>query len=535
MNFFNSQFDANEKLLRKLGPSETIYDYELTNKCHIFVMSMQFDSKVNLFSDIRLIENSCRIWKSKNPLLRTKIVGKNKHSADYFSNERYFLLDNVTSSNLDNIGLYKLKFDQSTPLTEENIYYFLNLLYEREFNNEPFDQTQELLWRLIFVELKQDEITKKFSYCILFNIHHGITDGNNAFSIMAQLLKIIDDTFTGSKLSASSSSTLGVNIVLPSVERLLLKEDLHQRLNKETQSPLDSVTKIPKSFLAPTLNENETLEIDNDATTRNVTFLCVKPIISKSPNWRDNIYGLDLALQRKFTNVTKFKEISIDADTFRKLVIVSKSNQVKLTGCLNLIYLLATHKSYLKYSNENEINFHIYYHLMVNLRSFLNIDAAQMGFFVSVLTCEFKFDSNSDGDHFELFVKKFWQLAKIESDTIHKRLSSNEHIEAAKCDGYQLLKQIKEGKKFVNGGGVHYALSNLGVVTPPKLENICINKYFYQVSMEAERWSSIIFNGICSLNNRLIWGISYNSNLIRDEIIENLSNNIKKICDKLII
>jgi hypothetical protein len=84
-----------------------------------------------------------------------------------------------------------------------------------------------------------------------------------------------------------------------------------------------------------------------------------------------------------------------------------------------------------------------------------------MGFFSSVLSGEFKFDDSDTNENakYVAFIEKFWDYAKLESDNIHRRLQLNEHVDAAKIDGYLLMKQLKEtnGKViFPNGGGVSW-------------------------------------------------------------------------------
>jgi hypothetical protein len=457
-NFKISQFHANEKLLRKLGPAELIYDYELTNKSHMLVSAMKFVTRFDIFSDTRLIETSLHAWKCLHPFLRTKIVNQSKDTrGEYFSGDRWFLVNTEKSTNLDNVGFYKTEYDKDS-VEDNHLDYFSKLLYEREFNNEPFDQSEESLWRLVFIELKSDYKSKDFWYFIIFNVHHGITDARNTFCILSQLLKIFEEILYE---RMSLNAIMPANSVPPSIETLLLKEDLNI-LSKISQSPeIVMQQKIPNSFHAPSLSENETLEIDTDFLKLSIKFTCLKPVLGKAGNWCGHINGYDLVLQNKFINVTKFKEIQIDKVTFNKICVISKSKEIKLTGCLNLIYLLATHKTYMIYSDDKSLNFHIHYHLMVNLRSYFNLDPQQMGFFSSVLSGEFKFDDSDTNENakYLAFIEKFWDYAKLESDNIHRRLQLNEHVEAAKIDGYLLMKQLKEtnGKvTFPNGGGVSW-------------------------------------------------------------------------------
>ena len=237
-NFVISQFRTNEKILRKLGASELIYDYELTNKCHILVASMRFTSKFDFFMDTKLVESSLHAWKLLNPFLRAKIVAQGHRATQqdvFFASDRYFLLSTEKTPGLDNVGFYRAEYDRDA-ITDKQLAFFARLLYEREFNNDPFDQTDELLWRLIFVELKRDHKTKEFSYLLTFNVHHGITDANNVFAILCQLLKIMEDMLFD---KVSLNSITPVNSVLPAIESMLVKEDA--RLLGKILPPLNQV------------------------------------------------------------------------------------------------------------------------------------------------------------------------------------------------------------------------------------------------------------------------------------------------------
>lgn len=169
---------------------------------------------------------------------------------------------------------------------------------------------------------------------------------------------------------------------------------------------------------------------------------------------------------------------------------------------------------------------------MVSLRPHLRKKNSEMGFFASHLDCAFEFDAGLDLDSFDETV--FWLKAKTQSDQLHQRLKTNEHLETVKQDS-KLIDEI-ETKKFTNGGGVHFALSNLGSIdTSTEIDSnqVKIDEFYYQVSLEANRWSSLVFNGVSTLNGRLIWGISYNSRFIRTEIIKFIIERIQIVFQKL--
>lgn len=187
------------------------------------------------------------------------------------------------------------------------------------------------------------------------------------------------------------------------------------------------------------------------------------------------------------------------------------------------------YEAYKKFASLKENCF--YYHEMVSLRPYLGRSNSEMGFYASHLESVFEFNSALDMSSFN--PSEFWRLSKSESDRLHEQLDRNEHVEIVKQDVF-LVKEI-ESAKYANGGGVHFALSNLGPLTPKPPESIELQEFYYQVSLDAYRWSSLIFNGISTLNGKLMWGITYNSRFVRTEIIlfiiECIENLIKRITD----
>ena len=120
-------------------------------------------------------------------------------------------------------------------------------------------------------------------------------------------------------------------------------------------------------------------------------------------------------------------------------------------------------------------------------------------------------------------------MVSSESSRLHRRLLSNEHVENAKSD-FLLYRQLIGGETFPNGGGVDYAMSNVGQLDSVENETnettFKLDEYYYQVSMQENRWSSVIFNGISTLNDRVNWGVTFNSRHIRTDIMEYIIENV---------
>lgn len=225
-------------------------------------------------------------------------------------------------------------------------------------------------------------------------------------------------------------------------------------------------------------------------------------------------------------NYSKFeKKISFIQ---KKLLEKCKSNNLKLTGCLNLISIVGINEAYKKFASPH---YSYYYHLMVSLRPYFQKPNNEMGFCASHIKCEYKFDPLLNLDSFSTV--EFWMNAKTESDKLHEQLRRNEHFEMAEQDAL-LVKEL-ETKQFTNGGGAHFALSNLGPLSSlAHSSSLKVDEFYYQVSLEAHRWSTLLFFGISTLDGKLMWGTTYNSKFIRREIIKFIIENIQIVFQKLI-
>lgn len=176
---------------------------------------------------------------------------------------------------------------------------------------------------------------------------------------------------------------------------------------------------------------------------------------------------------------------------------------------------------------------------MVSLRPHLNISNTQMGYLASHLDCTCSCDASILKLEPATFEEtEFWRKAREESKKLHERLENFEHFHTAKQDSEFIEKM--QTTSFTNGGGAHFALSNLGALRSPFVDDSAssslfeLDEFFYQVSMEPYRWSTLIFNGISTLDGYLMWGITYNSQFIRTEIIEFIVHTIRILFEKLV-
>ena len=519
------RFDEN--ILRKLSTGEAIYDYELESKGCILPFSVIFETEIDLFSKKELIEKSITSWKKLHPFLCTKIVTleDEKHR---FSRERYFAYaDNETKINkLDNVFYLRLLTSNKT----KNRTNYWKLLHERELNLEPVDCKNGLLWRLNFVELNSPPQSNKFEYSIILTIHHGITDGINCYYILKQLLGILENLILD-KDDETESKTFDIN---PSIDDFLFKNQdeasIIKSIKLDPKYEISEFNKIPSNF---SFQQNQN-SIANE-------LIGIDDIINDSDKFvyafneynNQEILIKDLLDKRnKNQLVSKFTSFSFEQDVCKKLLHKCKSVNAKLTGCLNLICSLATFELYNKYNNH-DLNKEICYHFLANLRPFLNVGNLNMGYFAVVFNGLFKTsnlnESNYGSDEF--WSKQFWDLVKLESDDLHKRVESSELNENAKLD-FLLLDLIEKNNEFYHGS-VHFALSNLGAMKS-ELELFDFKEFYYNTSSVKNRWTAIVFHGLSSVNDKLCWSLGYNSDLFDDLVIQTFIENVKHIVQTVI-
>lgn len=381
-------------------------------------------------------------------------------------------------------------------------------MHERELNIEPVDSANGLLWRILLVELNDN------NYCLIFTVHHCIVDARNGFTILDQLLSIIDQLIDNSLDETKLEKfTLG-----PSIEEKLFNNDKSQLSNIKVNEKYDVSPdcKVPSSFSSN--GPDQLSQINNDDR-----FVYQ---FSSDENNNQLLYVKDLLQANDY--ITRFTSFSFDEKMLKGLLSKCKQMNSKLTGCLNLICALATHDLYRNFKHA-ELSRTICFHLLANLRPFLNLGNLNMGYWPVVFNGIVELDSSFElnGDFFRT---KFWKMAQTESDSLHERIRQNEHYENAKMDTI-LLDLINNDHVFENGGGVHFAISNLGPLKATKMNNFRITELYYNTSCASNRWSAIVFHGLCSIDDTLCWSLGYNKSYVRREIIDYLLNSIKRITD----
>lgn len=479
------------QILRKLGACECVYDYEHSIGNVILTHVFKLKTKIDLIQNETHILQSIYKWKQRHALLRAKILTF-KTDEKVCSSEKYFT---VTNDDYDCLSKHNLWFYTiNSDLNEQEC---LRLISDYSYNLPFIDSANDLLWRLGLV---------KFSSCcyfLVFTVHHAIVDARNVFSIIDELLGILVENTSSHYESASFR-------IEDSIEDKVLNSPMRKTpYDFNHGQEFTESCKIPLNF-----GHNKATE----------TFIQVE-LISKSN--KISISSID-------KSITKTKQFCINSKQLECLLSKCKIHNTKLTGCLNMATILATRKLYNFFKSDPLLN-RIQYHVLVNLRTYLSpaLSNNSMGYFAVVFTSIFNEETQMNEETF--WSDKFWFLAKQESDAIHNRIYNNEHFENAKHD-IQLLEQINSDNKFSNAN-VHFAMSNLGVMnqSTKSLDTIKIDEHYFGTTCVQNRWSALVFHGITTVNDQLCWSISYNSECIRDEVIDYLSNFINEILNRILV
>ncbi|RNA28963.1 hypothetical protein BpHYR1_025763 [Brachionus plicatilis] len=239
-------------ILRKLGEKESAILKRPSSKN--FVHIFRIKSTIDLYDNLKLVQEAILEWKRIHKLLRSKIY-KDDMGAEYFS---------LNDSKINNENVQFLKFVSKFQYGSK-IEYFLdelsNLLIEKEFSN-LITENDEILWRLIFLKIDGSESEPEHEYEVLFNINHAISEARNSYAIFNQLLNLIED----SVLKKLSRNQIEYQII-PSLEELFPgwieanREDasLHKPLKRPFFNDVTRAREI--AFIFPELlKEKEILE-----------------------------------------------------------------------------------------------------------------------------------------------------------------------------------------------------------------------------------------------------------------------------------
>jgi hypothetical protein len=487
--------------IRKLDNIE-----KLVNRRHTaqnFISTFRVGSKVDLFENgLNTLKNAIRKWKNMHKFLRANVV-----CLDAQKDEFAYSIDENSTANVDltNVHFVRFKSDNKERI-DELIEQFEVLLFEKchtvdliEFERHPDD----LLWRLIFIEYPSSDKEFPFSYEILTQYHHMISDGSCCYINFVQLLNAIDSEF-GNRTYEEIEKLRDRDVYAGSEKYFQEKEPKF--------APYLGLPKLPRpSFVDP--NRAKSTSYKEPELISDLKKIEIVNVESNTP-----FVSVEELLEISKSSNVRYRRFVIERDVTKKLMEKCKREQVKLTTCINLVECLALRKMYERYGEKSLDN--IVSYIAVNLRPFLGVDADNMGYcigrFLTLLKAE-------DG----LNEETFWEKARPISDEFTDRVVNSD-------DKFSIKLQALEDPKTELSTQVN--ISNMGVLDLKLINGskFRIDRRFVCPSIRSDAIGYYFFNHMSTLDNRLCWSFSFNSYFIDRDFIDGFISFTKEILFKLI-
>ena len=521
------------KIIREMGLSEQWFHQEVTLNGIINATSFMLTTSIDLFANKDVVNQSVNYWKLTQPFLCSRVISPEKSSLyfAYTSEEKISKADNITY-------LY-FKNDSNNKQIDDCKDYW-KLLIEREYTI-PINWKDGPMWRLMFIKLKNNDLPDKFEYCLITTATHSIFDGHSAFQTFAHLLSIIENVYADKIKKehikqAKVSSTIE-EIVTNHLEKL---ENIGQ-FNK-----LDGF-KQPDNFLVKNIHSDrkEYIPVDEINNGNNTD---LKGAFYSDVDHKECI-SLENLVEISKKSLTKMYFTSFTGDKFKKFINVCKANNTKVTGVINMMFVLGWRMAYEIQNDETKMNElkskisstssdrhpimsttklcsartqPINFSTIVNLRSHIkDLQSDALAWLCNSLYSSF--DQDTDPEDPEFWKTTFWNYARQESEQFHARLKQGEQFQI-----FEAQKPLEKGESRT-----HFGLSNL-VIPFEALRNLKlfkINALYTTGSYREGAEDDFSFNNMININDSLFWIVCYNSLWIKNEAIKIFIDSVKDIFD----
>jgi hypothetical protein len=464
----------NNDLIRELGMTESVYDFEVSNRALMVSRAYKITCSNKYSLDLRLVEKACRFWINLHPFLQCYIKRDFKDTIKFNkNNKKYFYYLNKDFSEYRNLEYLEIL----------DTYDWLNII--RQDLKIPFNDEDQPLWRLKLVKIIDTKIVQNkddTNYLFVFTNHHAISDGKSSVQIFKQFLNILNS---------------------------ILLDKRCDEMNEEN--------KIESKYSFEELG-NELLKTLNINDFSNADF--GKKVISEKCGNKE--------LENNFSSELNY--IKIDGHKIKKLVKISKlkTKDVKMTSILSTIACLSI-KSLVAKLNPTDIDLNNFlkYEVLVSLREKLKISDKQMGVYSTVIENHIKDDLNENN---------FWRVAQEQSTTLHDRIKSNQDVSNIEIDSYidafnDETKNIGCYNLFAisNIGKIDYDNNSENVV-------IKINEIYMFENLRYRGIGGYMCFGISTIqdNGDLCWSFNYIENYYSKQFVNDLKDSIVTFIDNLI-
>ena len=225
-------------------------------------------------------------------------------------------------------------------------------------------------------------------------------------------------------------------------------------------------------------------------------------------------------------NALKFISLIFDQTKVRKMLEKCKEGNFKLTGAINMLLMLALKRVAAK--RDYSMNKLSYMNSISNrqfLPDELKSKANTFSYMANVIPANMSFE---DGDE-EYYIQNFWKYAKIESNTLHKKIANNHQF--VRFDWSKL--NFQEDENLAD-----YYLSNIGAYSVSNRDKIDVMESY--ILLDLSKKKSLDLSGktqiavsTVSINNRLCWSFFYNGFSDDFNVIEDLKKNVLDLSEEV--
>jgi hypothetical protein len=230
-------------------------------------------------------------------------------------------------------------------------------------------------------------------------------------------------------------------------------------------------------------------------------------------------------------NATKVLRFVFSAEKTRKLLAKCKSDGLKLTGVLNMFVILAYKSMSNKYGHELK---KAYYMNSISLRQFLPEEmrpySNTFSYMANAMPISFSLENYENNDSIEYYLNNFWKLAKLESNTLHKKIANNQQY--IRWD-WTKVNRGEDQMRF------YYYLSNIGSYRWPLVVSTTspfeLKGSFMSMNLKKTENAKFEFElNTVSINDTLFWSCLYHFSSNDFDKMDELIQSVIYVSEKVV-
>jgi hypothetical protein len=500
------------KIFRKLHERESYYSQ--SGDCEVISRLFKITTPVDLNNEKELVEKVLRELKAIHPLLRCSIRDLQDESASSDSKGEHFVeLNENNDQELNNLEFLCIDLSSldMTDLKSADICDQISLLLLQRELTIKIDNENELLWRVKFIAINNNNATSNQSGCLdyycLVTFHHSIIEGRTLYMLLLQLLEIIETMKSGDYVKQQQYDVL---------------KDMISYFHNDFNEFQDATPFKSKN------NFNVLIDIGNKEKSilSHLTAQSIEKITITSVKKN---YSTRLLLNELIEQIAAFYMralwLKIDASLLKQIIRLIKEHNVKMNAFLSVTICLAYKKLYQQYClNEADKNQEIHYGYTISLRQFANDSAfgstyfENLGNFVNLFLNKVDKEINMVDD--EEWTRSFWPLVVEEHSKLVDRINTKQHLRGPNP-------ALNENDLY------DFWLSNLGTMPASYSTNSKhkIESCFIFTTSPPEQ--ILNFHNLITIDSQLYWSFIYNSKLFSETAAKQILDNCLQIILKI--